>query len=164
MRVIFSHGKESGPWGSKIRKLAEVAKHHGYTVDSIDYSGIMNADVRVDKLIKVLSDIKEPVLLVGSSMGGYVSMVAAQNQLCSGLFLLAPALFMPGYINQTYAPNTEHICIVHGLNDEVIPYQHSQKYAEISGCELHLIQGDHRLNTSMPEVTDIFQTFLKQYQ
>ncbi|MFT6901716.1 MAG: hypothetical protein ACJAXS_001915 [Colwellia sp.] len=39
MKVIFSHGKESGPWGSKITKLANVAKELGFGVDSIDYTG-----------------------------------------------------------------------------------------------------------------------------
>ena len=30
MLVVFSHGKESGPWGSKIKALAAVAVHDGY--------------------------------------------------------------------------------------------------------------------------------------
>jgi hypothetical protein len=41
MKVIFSNGKESGPWGTKIRTLADIAKAHGHEVDSIDYTGII---------------------------------------------------------------------------------------------------------------------------
>ncbi|HCL11884.1 MAG TPA: alpha/beta hydrolase, partial [Alteromonas sp.] len=29
MKVIFSHGKESGPWGTKIRVLANIAEEMG---------------------------------------------------------------------------------------------------------------------------------------
>ncbi|MGH8540495.1 MAG: alpha/beta hydrolase, partial [Stenotrophobium sp.] len=36
--VCFAHGKESGPWGTKITHLAEVARGHGYEVMSPDYS------------------------------------------------------------------------------------------------------------------------------
>ncbi|MDQ7048472.1 MAG: hypothetical protein Q9M92_02600 [Enterobacterales bacterium] len=39
MQVIFSHGKESGPWGSKIKQLAEIAISFSFQVQSIDYQG-----------------------------------------------------------------------------------------------------------------------------
>ena len=42
MKVYFSHGKESGPWGSKIQRLASIASEHGCTVDSIDYTDLMD--------------------------------------------------------------------------------------------------------------------------
>ena len=50
MKVYFSHGKESGPWGSKIQKLASIASEHGCTVDSIDYTDLMDPDQRVERL------------------------------------------------------------------------------------------------------------------
>jgi predicted esterase len=160
MKVIFSHGKESGPWGTKIRTLADIAKQHGHDVDSIDYSGIASPDERAAKLIAILSEITQPFILVGSSMGGYVSLVASEQYACEGLFLLAPALYIPDYAKQSYASKAKSIYIVHGLSDDVIPYQHSQRYAQTSSCELHLIEGDHRLNTSLDEVCEIFDKFL----
>ena len=30
--VVFSHGQESGPWGTKIRAMAELAEDQGLTV------------------------------------------------------------------------------------------------------------------------------------
>lgn len=160
MKVIFSHGKESGPWGTKIRALAEIAKQYDYEVDSIDYAGISSPDKRAGKLITVLADIAQPVILVGSSMGGYVSLVASEHCACEGLFMLAPALYLPDYAKQSYTSKAKSICIVHGLSDDIIPYQHSQKYAQESNCELHLIEGDHRLNTSLDKVCGIFDEFL----
>ena len=39
-RICFSHGQESGPWGTKIRAMAEVARSSGWLVESLDYQGI----------------------------------------------------------------------------------------------------------------------------
>lgn len=160
MKVYFSHGKESGPWGSKIQALANIAKQQGYEVDSIDYSDIMDPDVRVERLVRLLKSETQSYLLVGSSMGGYVSLVAAEQVDAKGLFLLAPALYMPGYSKQTYRTNNNNIEIVHGWSDDVIPPEHSIKFAKDGDCSLHLIRGDHRLNSSIETVKMLFKAFL----
>lgn len=36
--AIFSHSKETGPWGTKIRRLADVAQAAGWQVLSVDYA------------------------------------------------------------------------------------------------------------------------------
>jgi surfactin synthase thioesterase subunit len=159
MKVYFSHGKESGPWGSKIKRLANIAKDQGYSIDSIDYSDIHDPDLRVDRLINVLKDEKSDFLLVGSSMGGYVSLVASEQVNALGVFLLAPALFMEGYEHQTYASNN-NVEIVHGWSDDIIPPENSIKFSKESDCSLHLISGDHRLNSSIEVVEKIFLNFL----
>lgn len=161
MKVYFSHGKESGPWGSKIKRLADIAKEHGYSVDSIDYSDTLDPDVRVERLLNVLRNAEEGFLLVGSSMGGYVSLVASEQVNVKGVFLLAPALFIKGYKQQTYNPShNTNIEIVHGWSDDVIPVENSIKFAKSSDCSLHLISGDHRLNSSLVVVEKLFSQFL----
>jgi len=159
MKVYFSHGKESGPWGSKITRLANIAKVHGYGVESIDYSDTFNPDLRAERLINVLKDEEEDLLLVGSSMGGYVSLVASEQVKTHGVFLLAPALFIPGYKKQTYNTKTK-VEIVHGWSDDVIPPENSIKFAQNINCSLHLISGDHRLNSSIEVVEKLFSQFL----
>ena len=161
MKVIFSHGKESGPWGSKIRRLAGTAEALGFKVDSIDYSGINNPDERVIKLCEYLDHETGPFVLVGSSMGGYVSLVAAERYRPIGLFLLAPALYMDGYMHQEYKAQVEHLQIVHGWLDDIIPVEHSTKYAKRIQCSLHLIDGDHRLNSVIETVNNLFFIYLK---
>ena len=52
-RVIFAHGKESGPWGSKIQHLAAIADELGYTVDSPDYQGMDDPRDRVARLLEL---------------------------------------------------------------------------------------------------------------
>jgi surfactin synthase thioesterase subunit len=160
MKVIFAHGKESGPWGSKITKLANIAKALGFDVKSIDYTHLISPDDRVSKLNNYLENETQPYILVGSSMGGYVSLVSAQTHKPLGVFLLAPALFIPDYQQQTYPSNVKHIEIVHGWSDDIIPVEHSIKYAQQTQCSLHLIDGDHRLNSSMEHVIRLFKSFL----
>jgi alpha/beta superfamily hydrolase len=160
MKVYFSHGKESGPWGSKIKRLSAIAKEQGYTVTSIDYSNIIDPDLRVKHLVNVLENENDSFLLVGSSMGGYVSLVASEKVNAKGIFLLAPALYMQGYKRQIYNTDNQNTEIVHGWSDDIIPPEHSVRFAKEANCSLHLIDGDHRLNSSIETVEKIFRQFL----
>ena len=160
MKVIFSHGKESGPWGSKIKKLAGTATRLDCSVDSIDYSSTAIPEERVDMLCEYLENETEPFVLVGSSMGGYVSLLAAHKCSPLGLFLLAPALYMDGYAHQEYKTDLPNIAIVHGWSDDVIPVGNSIRFAKIAKCSLHLIDGDHRLNSSIERVDMLFSSYL----
>lgn len=163
MKIYFSHGQESGPWGSKITRLAEIAQALGCAVKSIDYAGIPDPDQRVALLVELLQEETDEVLLVGSSMGGYVALVASE-QLASkqlrGVFLLAPALYMPGYQVQTYQPPDTHLEVVHAWSDDIIPAEYSIRFAKEQDCTLHLIAGDHRLNSAMHVVEPLFKQFI----
>ena len=79
MKVYFSHGKESGPWGTKIKRLAKIAEGMGCAVESVDYTDLMDPVLRVERLLEVLASEEGRFLLVGSSMGGYVSLVASET-------------------------------------------------------------------------------------
>ncbi len=161
MKVIFSHGKESGPWGRKIQRLAAIARDAGCDVDSIDYTDTFDSKVRVDRLLERLRSEVDRVILVGSSMGGYVSLVAAGAVEVAGLFLLAPALSIDGYRRHDYQPRCKQIEIVHGWSDDVVPVAGSIRFAQQIDCSLHLISGDHRLESSLPVIADLFRVFLQ---
>ena len=45
--VCFSHGQESGPWGTKIQTLAETARAADWAVESLDYQGMADPLERV---------------------------------------------------------------------------------------------------------------------
>ena len=160
MKVYFSHGKESGPWGTKISRLARIAEAHGCSVESIDYTDSMDPDFRAERLLGVLQDETEDFVLVGSSMGGYVSLVASESADSKAIFLMAPALYIPGYQRQQYPSRAKHIEIVHGWSDEIIPVEHSIRYAREADCSLHLISGDHALNGVIDMVASLFEKFL----
>ena len=160
MKVVFSHGKESGPWGFKIKRLAEIARRRGFGVDSIDYTDLMDPDLRVERLLAALDQEVDEFVLAGSSMGGYVALVASEAIATKGMFLMAPALYMPGFKHQQHDSKSSHIEIVHGWSDDVIPADHSIRYARYADCTLHLICGDHALNGVIETVERLFERFL----
>ena len=94
--VVFSHGQESGPWGRKISALAEVARSEGYETHSVDYRGIDEPRARIAKLVDFCKELSGDLVLVGSSMGGYVAVASASLLHARGVFLMAPALYMEG--------------------------------------------------------------------
>ena len=159
--VIFSHGQESGPWGTKIRAMAGRAKAMGCEADSIDYQGLADPSARVKKLLDACRDIDDRLILVGSSMGGHVATAAAAELNAAGLFVLAPAYYMPGYEDLTPAPPPMPICIVHGWRDEVVPVANSVRFAESCRAELHVLDGDHRLTANIDEINYYLQRFIE---
>ena len=158
--VIFSHGQESGPWGTKIRAMAETVRSMGYEADSIDYQGIADPTERAEKLIAEARDIEGPLILVGSSMGGHVATAAAETLGAAGLFLLAPAFYIPGYEDLTPPPPGMPIWIVHGWRDDVVPVENSIRFAQQCRAALHLIDGDHRLTANIDQINDYLRQLL----
>jgi len=158
--VIFSHGQESGPWGTKIRAMAEKVQRLGCTADSIDYQGMADPTARVEKLIASCDTIDDELILVGSSMGGHVATAAAQRLGAAGLFVLAPAYYMPGYEALTPPPPSMPICIVHGWHDDVVPVDNSIRYARDCAATLHLVDGDHRLTANIGEINAYLELFI----
>ena len=159
--VIFSHGQESGPWGAKIRAMAERVRSLGCEADSIDYQGIADPTERVDKCVRECVNIEAPLILVGSSMGGHVATAAANKLGAAGLFVLAPAYFMEGYEDLTPEPPSMPICIVHGWHDDVVPVENSIRYARSCSATLHIVDGDHRLTGNLDEINEYFTQFIK---
>lgn len=159
--IRFSHGQESGPWGTKIRIMADAARDIGCNVDSIDYQGISDPSDRTDKLVAHCADLSGPVILVGSSMGGHVATAAATLVDAIGLFVLAPAYYMEGFEELTPLPPSIPIEIVHGWHDDIVPVQNSIRFARESGATLHLVDGDHRLTANIDEITAWFLRFVQ---
>lgn len=160
--VIFSHGQESGPWGTKIRAMAELARELGCAADSIDYQGIADPGERVAKLVREAGGIDDALILVGSSMGGHVATAAAETLGASGLFVLAPAYYMPGYEELTPPAPGMPISIVHGWRDEVVPVENSIRYASACRAELHIVDGDHRLTENIDDINYYLRRFIEK--
>jgi pimeloyl-ACP methyl ester carboxylesterase len=162
-QVCFSHGQDSGPWGTKIKTLAELAQGTGWDVESLDYQGMADPLARVDKCVAWCRQQANPAVLYGSSMGGYVAMAAAAQIPVRGLFLMAPALFMPGY--EEFMPRPLPDCptlIVHGWRDDVVPYAGSVRYGEETGASVMLIDSDHRLTANLGDIERLFADFLRR--
>jgi fermentation-respiration switch protein FrsA (DUF1100 family) len=158
--VVFSHGKESGPWGSKITALAETARSEGYNVESVDYQGVDSAEDRIARLADACKGLQGELVLVGSSLGGYVSLASAGLLHARALFLMAPAIYIPELPplrdNMFDCP----IAIVHGWSDEVVPVEDSIRFAREHGSSLTIVHDDHRLHRSVRQIRHAFEYFL----
>ena len=162
--IVFSHGLEGAPWGLKIKAMAQVARRYRVQVESIDYAN-MDPAARVVHLLEIcrrLTSESGPVILVGSSLGGHVATTVSTQVATLGLYLLAPAFFMPGYEQYTPTPAACPVTIVHGWNDATVPVANSIRFAREHRCTLHVIDGDHRLHDNVDEVCDLFDRFLRR--
>ncbi|GAB3683107.1 YqiA/YcfP family alpha/beta fold hydrolase [Salinisphaera aquimarina] len=159
-RVVFAHGKESGPWGSKIQHLAAIAQALDFTVDSPNYSAMMNPIDRVTHLLS-LAPQGTPLVLVGSSMGGYVSAMACERLQPDALLLMAPALYLDGYPGDPVGcpADTE---VVHGWHDDIVPLASSIDFARARSAGLHIVDDGHRLADSIDFIGAVFARQLQR--
>ncbi len=158
--VVFSHGKETGPKGRKITCLSTIAEELGFRVMSLDYQDLPDPDARVKRLLETDLGDCSSLVLAGSSMGGYVAAVAAKSLRPSGLFLMAPAFYLPGYRVQRPRARARRTMVVAGWNDEVVPVDSSIRFARETRAELHLFDSDHVLSDILPEVGQLFRRLL----
>jgi len=157
--VVFAHGKESGPWGTKITRLAETARKRGFDVISPDYSHTHDPRARVAQLLDLAPRATASLVLVGSSMGGYVSAMACAALKPQGLLLMAPALYFPGFDEEPPAPPAI-TAVVHGWKDDIVPVDRAIRYARHHHAALHLLDAGHTLNDRLPELVAIFDDLL----
>jgi surfactin synthase thioesterase subunit len=141
--------------------MSEIVREMGCDADSVDYQGIADPTTRVEKLLRECSDISDPLILVGSSMGGHVATAAAEKLGAAGLFVLAPAFYMEGYEELTPPPPSMPICIVHGWHDDIVPAENSIRYARQCSATLHLVDGDHRLTNNIDEINEYLKQFIR---
>jgi alpha/beta superfamily hydrolase len=93
-------------------------------------------------------------------LGGHVVLAAAGQHKPLGVFVMAPALFVPGYEQWTPEPPEAPVTIVHGWRDDVVPWQGSLRFAEQCRANLTLLDSDHRLIDVLDEVAQRFGIFL----
>ncbi|NNM61759.1 MAG: alpha/beta fold hydrolase [Steroidobacteraceae bacterium] len=159
--VVFSHGKESGPAGDKITAMAAVVREAGYAAVSVDYRGMDDPRLRVERLVEEGRKSLGPLVLVGSSLGGHVSAAAARTLGARGLFLLAPAFYMPGFEAHTPREPGCPATIVHGWRDDVVPVANSIRWAGERFATLHVLDSDHRLRDRIVEICTLLRAFLE---
>jgi alpha/beta superfamily hydrolase len=156
--VCFAHGKESGPWGTKITRLAEVARARNFEVLSPDYSHTHDPKERIAHLLK-LAPSAGKLVLAGSSMGGYVSALACTALRPQALFLMAPALYFPGWDEEPQDCPAATV-VVHGWRDDIVPVERSLRFARPRGAALHLFDSGHTLSDQLGPLSMLFGELL----
>lgn len=159
--VYFAHGKESGPWGTKIRFLADIARDLGWQVESPDYSFTHDPHERVRHLLSLHPACAGPLVLVGSSMGAYVAAMACEQLRPAALFLMAPALYFEGWAEEPPAcpPLTT---VVHGWHDDIVPLEAAMRFSQARNAALHILDSGHTLNDQLPALGLLFRDLLER--
>jgi predicted esterase len=73
---------------------------------------------------------------------------------------MAPALYMEGLPPLRPQSADCPVTIVHGLRDEVVPCEHSVRYAREYGATLHMVDSDHRMHDQIAFLKYQFEYFL----
>lgn len=158
--VYFAHGMESGPWGTKIQALSEVAKALGFTVESPDFQRL-DLQARVELLVGLKPRAKDCLVLVGSSMGAMVVLEASWKVNPHGMFLMAPAVYVGPWAELDPKPVAiRQNLAIHGWEDEVVPVENAIRYCRKHQVPLECIPSDHRLNNQIPWLKQRFAQLL----
>lgn len=162
--VYLSHGKKSHPHTDKMMALTRIAEKRGFSVVRPDYTSTMQADERLKMLLALKPRVKHggTLVLAGSSMGGYISAASAKEIKPQGLFLLAPAFYLPGYGDQDPNPAEAVTEIIHGWLDTTVPPENALRFAQKHHATCHMVPGDHRLLAFLPHIEHLFDQFLKR--
>lgn len=165
--IILSHGSDSGPDATKVSVLASLAESLGWTTvrpdyredDAFGHAGCV--DPRLARLAAAVAASPAPPVLVGSSMGAFVSGLASLDAPVAGLFLLALPVRIPGYPRPFAAAAGVRSFLVHGYADDVCPVDEAIAFARRHAAPLLLVQDDHRLGDALPAIEAEFRHFLE---
>jgi alpha/beta superfamily hydrolase len=97
---------------------------------------------------------------MGSSMGAYVATVAAEIIKPNGLFLLAPAFYLPGYLRTEFNPPAYRTRVIHGWQDDIVPPEHAWRFCQKHHVRLLMLNSDHRLISELTSLAEEFEQFL----
>ncbi|MBT2375391.1 alpha/beta fold hydrolase [Pseudomonas fluorescens] len=174
--IILSHGFTSGPLskglttgpdGTKVTTLSSVAESLGWSThrpdfrsDDIDpYNYALCIEPRLRRLKAAITASPSPPILMGTSIGAYVSALAASQLPVAGLFLLALPTRIPGD-NNTLAPKPVPSLLVHGYDDDICPVDDALNFARRHGMPSLLLKKNHFFENSLSILSAHFTAFL----
>lgn len=162
--VFLSHGLESGPGSTKIQALKSVAEDFaGVRAEAIDHRSTKDPAARLEQMHQAMANagaIPERTILAGSSMGGWVCAQTSAGTPVLGCFLLAPALALPKYPESRPHIRAQHVQIIHGWHDHVVPPMPVIELAGEQSLPILILPDNHRLEHNVKRVAAEFRCFL----
>jgi pimeloyl-ACP methyl ester carboxylesterase len=166
--VILSHGSDSGPDATKVSALAKVAESMGWSSerpdyredDTLGYAGCIAP--RIARLHERIAACGTQPVLVGSSMGSFVSGLASLELPVAGLFLLATPAMIPGSDFAFDVRLDIPTLLIHGWQDDVCPLDDIYEFAMRRSLPLLVLDDDHRLSANVDAIARQFGFFLEQ--
>lgn len=166
--VILSHGFNSGPGATKTVALAAVARGLGWRTTCPDFRGddagglAACVEPRAARLLAEVRRATRPVMLVGSSMGAFVSVLVALDAACVGLFALALPVAIPDCARRLAPPRGIDAMLVHGYRDAVCPCAAAVEFAREAAAAALLLDDDHALTAHLDVIEAQFAAFLRR--
>lgn len=157
-KLVFLHGLESGPYGWKYQALRDLDPE----LIAPDCTGVDDLESRLRIIEDRLAGV-DRMVIVGSSFGGLAALLFAQRESnrerVIGCLLCAPALPLatPGSITW-FPPGT---IVLHGTNDEVVPFGSWKEFCAANGIRLVAVADDHRLSQSRSLVVGLARELLQ---
>jgi predicted alpha/beta-hydrolase family hydrolase len=167
-QIILSHGSDSSPDATKVSALAALAESLGWRTQRPDYGTddarghAASVAPRIARLRATIEALDAPPLLVGSSMGAFVSGLVSLDVPVAGLLLLATPSEIPGYARKFDLRPDVPALLIHGWRDEVCPLAGVQAFAARRRLPLLVLDDDHRLGASMSPIAAQFRLMLDQ--
>jgi len=156
-KILFLHGLDSKPGGTKVRHL----EAEGYTV----LNPWLPAN-NFGKSLRTAQDVfdrEHPDIVVGSSRGGALAL--AMDTRDTAVVLIAPAWTkrkMLRVSDGTQYSAPQRSCVLHSMNDNIIDYEDSKELSDILGAELIECGTCHRMNDSgaLHQLTDVVKRLI----
>jgi len=175
--LYYIHGYLSSPDSTKAMILKKELD-----VKSIKYRNCAPEELVINECVEeILKEIKddEKIILIGSSLGGLLSVkTALKNPYIKHLILINPALIPPNYNTSKITDMPQRILkemqdekiynkkikakidIIIGINDEVVPNIWSEQFAEKQDAEIHRYDDDHRFSKNIEKLPDIIKDLI----
>jgi predicted esterase len=148
LRIVFLHGRDSGPGG---RKAVWLAQRYGAHVPALTTSDWATARAQAEAAVRE----HEPDLIIGSSYGGALLLsLLADGVTRARAVLIAQAGVKLGV--PLRLPAGARAILLHGTADDVVPIAGSRALAQGAGPGVQLWEiegGDHPLNACLEDGT-----------
>ena len=176
-KLYYIHGYQSSPEGTK----GVLFQKELHTLP-IKYRDVPPEELVIKDCLARISDIihdQDDVVLIGSSLGGFLAAVTAVNhENVSRLILLNPAIMPPEIdisrinsmpqriLKDMVCPRLLRkkfpgkVIIFRGTKDDVVPDEWVLEYAKTQEATVHFIADDHRLNNSLRMLIDKIKNYL----
>ena len=167
-QIILSHGSDSGPDATKVSALAALAETLGWRTQRPDYRAddarghAGSVAPRIARLRATVEALDTPPLLVGSSMGAFVSGLVSLDVSVAGLLLLATPSAIPGQVRAFDLRCGVPTLLIHGWRDEICLLADVHAFAAQRRLPLLVLDDDHRLGASMDAIAAQFRLLLDQ--
>lgn len=167
-QIILSHGLDSGPDANKVSALAAQAEALGWVTQRPDYAAddarghAHCVAPRIARLRATVEALDQPPVLVGSSMGAFVSALVSLDVPVAGLLLLATPREIPGDTHRFDLRGDVPTLLIHGWRDDVCPVSGIYHFAAMRHVPLLIVDDDHRLGASMQIIATQFHSMLQQ--